>query len=96
MRGEVSARYVPLARSGSRLSFDFALASRIGYPASDVIGVVDFLSQSGGLRFSATCWGSQSPAASLSCRSTDIPEPSDAGSRAQIIAANMSSTHCSW
>src|SRR5256714_5103247 len=56
MHGEVSARYVPLAALGMTVfSFDLGLASQAAAPAQTVlIGIVDFLSQPGGV---VSFWG---------------------------------------
>ena len=57
MRGEVSARYVPLAALGMALfSLDLALASEAAVPATisgtggELLGIVDFMSRFIGLR----------------------------------------------
>ncbi|MGD9618007.1 MAG: acyl-[ACP]--phospholipid O-acyltransferase [Alphaproteobacteria bacterium] len=53
MRGEVSARYVPLAASGMAVfSFDLALASQAAIPPTggELLGIVAFLSRFTGLR----------------------------------------------
>src|SRR5205085_10562391 len=53
MRGEISARYVPLAALGMAVfSLDLALASEGAQPsgAAELLGIVDFLSRLTGLR----------------------------------------------
>jgi acyl-[acyl-carrier-protein]-phospholipid O-acyltransferase/long-chain-fatty-acid--[acyl-carrier-protein] ligase len=91
MRGEVSARYVPLAALGMTLSsLDLGLASRAAPPAqAALIGVLQFLSEPGGLRiFSdllglAICGGFfVVPLYAI------IQNRSEAASRARTIAAN--------
>jgi acyl-[acyl-carrier-protein]-phospholipid O-acyltransferase/long-chain-fatty-acid--[acyl-carrier-protein] ligase len=91
MRGEVSARYVPLAALGMTLfSFDLAVASRLAAaPQAGLIGVFDFLSQLGGLRIFgdllglAVCGGFfVVPLYAM------IQNRSDEALRARIIAAN--------
>jgi acyl-[acyl-carrier-protein]-phospholipid O-acyltransferase / long-chain-fatty-acid--[acyl-carrier-protein] ligase len=91
MHGEVSARYVPIAALGMTLfSLDLGLASQAATPAqSALVGVVDFLSQLGGLRIFgdllglAVCGGFfVVPLYAM------IQNRSDEASRARIIAAN--------
>ena len=72
MRGEISARYVPLAALGMTLfSLDLGLASlRMAPSQAGLIGIVDFLSEAGGLRIFGDLLGWRSAAAFSSCRST--------------------------
>src|SRR6266481_1178745 len=91
MRGEVSARYVPLAALGMTLfSFDLALASHaVAAPQSALVGVVDFLSQLGGLRIFGDLWGlAVSGGFFVVPLYAMIQNRSDEASRARIIAAN--------
>ena len=91
MHGEVSARYVPLAALGMTFfSFDLGLAAQAAAPAQPIlIGVVDFLSQLGGLRIFgdllglAVCGGFfVVPLYAM------IQTRSEEASRARVIAAN--------
>ena len=83
MRGEVSARYVPLAALGMTLfSFDLGVASRGRGAGRDaaLIGVVEFLSQLGGLRIFGDLLGARG-LRRLLCRAAlrDHPEPQRRG-----------------
>jgi acyl-[acyl-carrier-protein]-phospholipid O-acyltransferase/long-chain-fatty-acid--[acyl-carrier-protein] ligase len=91
MRGEVSARYVPLAALGMTLfSFDLGLASQAAMPAQTaLIGVVDFLSRLGGLRIFGDLLGlAVSGGFFVVPLYAMIQNRSDEASRARIIAAN--------
>lgn len=91
MRGEVSARYVSLAALGMTLfSFDLALASRAAAPAgAALIGIVEFLSQFGGLRIFGDLLGvAVSGGFFVVPLYAIIQNRSDAASRARVIAAN--------
>jgi acyl-[acyl-carrier-protein]-phospholipid O-acyltransferase/long-chain-fatty-acid--[acyl-carrier-protein] ligase len=92
MHGEVSARYVPLAALGMTIfSFDLGLASRAAVPAhgTGLIGVVDFLSQLGGLRIFGDLLGlAVSGGFFVVPLYAIIQNRSDEASRARIIAAN--------
>jgi acyl-[acyl-carrier-protein]-phospholipid O-acyltransferase/long-chain-fatty-acid--[acyl-carrier-protein] ligase len=91
MRGEVSARYVPLAALGMTVfSFDLGLASQAAVPAhTALIGVVDFLSQLGGLRIFGDLLGlAVSGGFFVVPLYAIIQNRSDEASRARIIAAN--------
>src|SRR5882757_36327 len=91
MRGEVSARYVPLAALGMTLfSFDLALArDAAAAPQTALIGVVDFLSRLGGLRIFGDLLGlAVSGGFFVVPLYAMIQNRSDEESRARIIAAN--------
>src|ERR1700758_914433 len=91
MHGEVSARYVPLAALGMTFfSFDLGLAAQAAAPAQTVlIGVVDFLSQLGGLRIFGDLLGlAVSGGFFVVPLYAIIQNRSDEASRARIIAAN--------
>src|SRR5215468_4844747 len=92
MHGEVSARYVPLAALGMTFfSFDLGLASHAAAPAhgAALIGVVDFLSQLGGLRIFGDLLGlAVSGGFFVVPLYAIIQNRSDEASRARIIAAN--------
>ena len=91
MHGEVSARYVPLAALGMTVfSFDLGLASQAAAPAQTaLIGVVDFLSQLGGLRIFGDLLGlAVSGGFFVVPLYAIIQNRSDEASRARIIAAN--------
>src|SRR5215469_3614559 len=92
MHGEVSARYVPLAALGMTIfSFDLGLASRAAVPAhgATLIGVVDFLSQLGGLRIFGDLLGlAVSGGFFVVPLYAIIQNRSEEASRARIIAAN--------
>ena len=91
MHGEVSARYVPLAALGMTVfSFDLGLASQAAMPAHTVLlGVVDFLSQLGGLRIFGDLLGlAVSGGFFVVPLYAIIQNRSEEASRARIIAAN--------
>src|SRR3984893_13581134 len=91
MRGEVSARYVPLAALGMTLfSFDLALSSHAAAaPQTALIGVVDFLSRLGGLRIFGDLLGlAVSGGFFVVPLYAMIQNRSEEASRARIIAAN--------
>ncbi|HEX3419283.1 MAG TPA: MFS transporter, partial [Stellaceae bacterium] len=91
MHGEVSARYVPLAALGMTVfSFDLGLASQVAAPAKTaLLGVVDFLSQLGGLRIFGDLLGlAVSGGFFVVPLYAIIQNSSEAASRARIIAAN--------
>ena len=91
MRGEVSARYVPLAALGMTLfSFDLGLASQaVPTAQATLIGVVDFLSQFGGLRIFGDLLGlAVSGGFFVVPLYAIIQNRSEEASRARIIAAN--------
>ncbi|MBV8937901.1 MAG: MFS transporter, partial [Alphaproteobacteria bacterium] len=92
MHGEVSARYVPLAALGMTIfSFDLGLASHAAVPAhgATLIGVVDFLSELGGLRIFGDLLGlAVSGGFFVVPLYAIIQNRSDEASRARIIAAN--------
>ncbi|MFL5270335.1 MAG: acyl-[ACP]--phospholipid O-acyltransferase [Stellaceae bacterium] len=91
MRGEVSARYVPLAALGMTLfSLDLGLASHAMAPSqAGLIGVLDFLSQGSGLRIFGDLLGlAVSGGFFIVPLYAMIQSRSDETSRARIIAAN--------
>src|SRR5215469_10793853 len=91
MHGEVSARYVPLAALGMALcSLDLGLASRAAPPTqAALIGVIDFLSQRGGLRIFGDLLGlAVSGGFFVVPLYAIIQNRSEEASRARIIAAN--------
>ena len=91
MHGEVSARYVPLAALGMTVfSFDLGIAARAAVPAqTGLIGVVDFLSQLGGLRIFGDLLGlAVSGGFFVVPLYAIIQNRSEEASRARIIAAN--------
>jgi len=90
MRGEVSARYVPLAALGMTLfSLDLGLASAAAPPQAGLIGIVDFMSQIGGLRIFGDLLGlAVSGGFFIVPLYAIIQSRSDEASRARIIAAN--------
>ncbi len=91
MHGEVSARYAPLAALGMTVfSFDLGLAAQAAVPAQTaLIGVVDFLSQLGGLRIFGDLLGlAVSGGFFVVPLYAIIQNRSEAASRARIIAAN--------
>jgi acyl-[acyl-carrier-protein]-phospholipid O-acyltransferase / long-chain-fatty-acid--[acyl-carrier-protein] ligase len=91
MHGEVSARYVPLAALGMTFfSFDLGLASQAAVPSQMVlIGIVDFLSQLGGLRIFGDLLGlAVSGGFFVVPLYAIIQNRSEEASRARIIAAN--------
>src|SRR5438270_490658 len=91
MHGEVSARYVPLAALGMTVfSFDLGLAAQAAAPAQTaLIGVVDFLSQLGGLRIFGDLLGlAVSGGFFVVPLYAIIQNRSEERSRARIIAAN--------
>jgi acyl-[acyl-carrier-protein]-phospholipid O-acyltransferase/long-chain-fatty-acid--[acyl-carrier-protein] ligase len=91
MRGEVSARYVPLAALGMTLfSLDLGLASHAMAPSqAGLIGVPDFLSQGSGLRIFGDLLGlAVSGGFFIVPLYAMIQSRSDETSRARIIAAN--------
>src|SRR5271166_750234 len=91
MHGEVSARYVPLAALGMTLfSFDLGLASQAAVPAQGaLIGVIDFLSQLGGLRIFGDLLGlAVSGGFFVVPLYAIIQNRSEPSARARIIAAN--------
>jgi acyl-[acyl-carrier-protein]-phospholipid O-acyltransferase / long-chain-fatty-acid--[acyl-carrier-protein] ligase len=91
MRGEVSARYVPLAALGMTLfSLDLALAGGAAEPAQTrLIGIVDFLSQRSGLRIFGDLLGlAVSGGFFVVPLYAIIQQRSEAVSRARVIAAN--------
>jgi acyl-[acyl-carrier-protein]-phospholipid O-acyltransferase/long-chain-fatty-acid--[acyl-carrier-protein] ligase len=91
MHGEVSARYVPLAALGMTVfSLDLGLASQAAVPSQMVlIGIVDFLSQLGGLRIFGDLLGlAVSGGFFVVPLYAIIQNRSEEASRARIIAAN--------
>src|SRR5436305_382689 len=91
MHGEVSARYVPLAAFGMTVfSFDLGIAAQAAMPAHTVLlGVVDFLSQLGGLRIFGDLLGlAVSGGFFVVPLYAIIQNRSEEASRARIIAAN--------
>jgi acyl-[acyl-carrier-protein]-phospholipid O-acyltransferase/long-chain-fatty-acid--[acyl-carrier-protein] ligase len=92
MRGEVSARYVPLAALGMALfSLDLAVASHGVAPPSDtaLIGIIEFISQTGGLRIFGDLLGlAVSGGFFVVPLYAIIQSRSEEASRARIIAAN--------
>src|SRR2546430_3942999 len=98
MRGEVSARYVPLAALGMALfSLDLALASRVVEPPAALspltpmalTGVVEFFSNPVGLRIVADLFGlAVAGGFFVVPLYAMIQHRSEEGSRARIIAAN--------
>src|ERR1700730_5357186 len=91
MHGEVSARYVPLAALGMTVfSLDLGLASQAAVPSQMVlIGIVDFLSQLGGLRIFGDLLGlAVSGGFFVVPLYAIVQNRSEEASRARIIAAN--------
>jgi acyl-[acyl-carrier-protein]-phospholipid O-acyltransferase/long-chain-fatty-acid--[acyl-carrier-protein] ligase len=91
MRGEVSARYVPLAALGMTVfSFDLGLAGHAAAPAQmALIGIADFLSRPSGLRIFGDLLGlSVSGGFFVVPLYAIIQNRSDEASRARIIAGN--------
>jgi acyl-[acyl-carrier-protein]-phospholipid O-acyltransferase/long-chain-fatty-acid--[acyl-carrier-protein] ligase len=91
MRGEVSARYVPLAALGMTLfSLDLAIASRVAAPSDGaLIGAIEFISQPGGLHIFVDLLGlAVSGGFFIVPLYAMIQSRSEEASRARIIAAN--------
>lgn len=91
MRGEVSARYVPLAALGMTLfSLDLGLASGAAVPPQTVlIGIAEFLSHGSGLRIFGDLLGlAVSGGFFVVPLYAIIQNRSEAAARARIIAAN--------
>src|SRR5690242_7401166 len=91
MHGEVSARYVPLAALGmTAFSLDLGFASQAASPAqTGLIGVIDFLSQLGGLRIFGDLLGlAVSGGFFIVPLYAIIQNRGEEASRARIIAAN--------